>query len=117
FVQRPRRPLFCLGILWFFGGHLMTGTVLPLELVYEHRNYFPAAGLLLVLASLLVLEPLPKATPRMAVAIACAAFAFHAFGTHLRAREWGNPLALAQSEAAKRPASISAQYEFGRSLV
>ena len=117
FAQRRRRPLFCLGILWFFGGHLMTGTVLPLELVYEHRNYFPAAGLLLALASLLVLEPLPKATPRVAVAIACTAFAFHAFSTHLRAREWGQPLTLARSEASKRPTSIAAQYEFGRSLV
>lgn len=115
--QRDRRPLFCLGILWFFAGHLMTATVLPLELVYEHRNYFPAAGLLLALASLLVLEPLPRLRPGVAATIACAALAFHGFSTHLRAREWGDPLTLAHAEASKRPASISAQYEFGRSLV
>lgn len=117
FWQHDRRPLFCLGILWFFAGQLMTATVLPLELVYEHRNYFPAAGLLLALASLLVLEPLPWLRPGMATTIACAALAFHGFSTHLRAREWGDPLTLAHAEASKRPASISAQYEFGRSLV
>jgi hypothetical protein len=29
--QRKTRPLFCLGILWFFAGHMMTATIIPLE--------------------------------------------------------------------------------------
>lgn len=115
--QRGRRPLFCLGILWFFAGHLMTATVLPLELVYEHRNYFPAVGLLLALASLLALEPLPKLQPRMAVAVMGAMLLFYAFTTHMRAREWSSPLTQAIAEASKHPASISAHYELGRRLI
>lgn len=115
--QRGRRPLFCLGILWFFAGHLMTATVLPLELVYEHRNYFPAVGLLLALASLLMLEPFPKFQPRMAVAITGAMLLFYAFTTNMRAREWSSPLTQAIAEASKRPASISAHYELGRRLI
>jgi tetratricopeptide (TPR) repeat protein len=115
--QRSRRPLFCLGILWFFAGHLMTATVLPLELVYEHRNYFPAVGLLLALASLLLLEPLPKLQPRMAVAVTGAMLLFYAFTTNMRAREWSSPLTQAIAEVSKRPASISAHYELGRRLI
>ncbi len=33
------------GVLWFVCGHLIESTVLPLELVFEHRNYLPYAGL------------------------------------------------------------------------
>jgi protein O-mannosyl-transferase len=35
------------GLLWFLVAHSVESTVLPLELYYEHRNYFPAIGLLL----------------------------------------------------------------------
>ncbi len=29
-TQRRRRPLFCLGVLWFFAGHALTATIIPL---------------------------------------------------------------------------------------
>lgn len=50
---RKKRPLVALGIAFFFGCHLLTGTILPLELIYEHRNYFASFGLLLALVPLL----------------------------------------------------------------
>ncbi|MEO7067465.1 MAG: hypothetical protein ABI114_11190 [Rhodanobacter sp.] len=56
FWLRPRRPLAALGIALFFGCQLLTGTILPLELIYEHRNYFASFGLLLALVPLLA-EP------------------------------------------------------------
>jgi len=37
-----------LGILWFLVGHSVESTVLSLELYFEHRNYYPAIGLLLL---------------------------------------------------------------------
>src|SRR5690606_27131700 len=43
--QRLRRPLLALGIGLYFAGHVLTATILPLELVYEHRNYFSSFGL------------------------------------------------------------------------
>ena len=38
-----------LGIAWFLVGHAVESSVLPLELYFEHRNYFPALGLWLLL--------------------------------------------------------------------
>ncbi|PID64501.1 MAG: hypothetical protein CR963_00510 [Gammaproteobacteria bacterium] len=32
-------------ILWFVSGHLIESSVIPLELVFEHRNYMPYVGL------------------------------------------------------------------------
>ncbi|MEM6580349.1 MAG: hypothetical protein AAF699_03710 [Pseudomonadota bacterium] len=46
-----RYAVFCL--LWFLVGHSVESTVLPLELYFEHRNYFPAIGLYLVIGLLL----------------------------------------------------------------
>lgn len=115
FWQRKERPLFCLGILWFFAGHSLTATVIPLELVFEHRNYFPSMGLLLSAASLVALEPgLRLRAARVLIAVSF--IAFFAFTTFLRAEEWSNPLRLAYSEALKRPDSALAQYELARTL-
>lgn len=49
---RQRLPLFAFGIFFYFTGHLMESTLLPLELYFEHRNYLPQFGLWLALAAL-----------------------------------------------------------------
>jgi len=41
---RERQPIFSFGILWFFTGHLLESTFVPLELYYEHRNYLAMLG-------------------------------------------------------------------------
>ncbi|SFN20632.1 hypothetical protein SAMN05216289_107134, partial [Dokdonella immobilis] len=116
FWQRTRRPLFALGIFWFFGGHVLTATVIPLMLAFEHRNYFPSVGLLLAVASLLVLEG-PRLRARIVALGVTSLFAFYAFTTALRALEWSTPLTLAATDAAKRPDSSAAQYEYALVLL
>jgi len=37
-----KRPLISFCILFFFLNHVIEGSVIPLELVYEHRNYIPS---------------------------------------------------------------------------
>lgn len=37
-------PLFAFAVFWFLGAHLIESTAIPLELYFEHRNYFPAIG-------------------------------------------------------------------------
>jgi hypothetical protein len=113
-LLRRRRPLAALGITWFFAAHLMTATVIPLELVFEHRNYFASAGLLLALASLLLAIPGHLALLRRALPILLlAAFAFV---TWTRAVEWNNPIGFAYAEAAHHPASARANTELGQTL-
>lgn len=114
--QRTKRPLFTLGIFWFFGGHLLTGTVIQLLLVFEHRNYFPSIGLLLALISLSTTIGFGRHVRVFAVAAAFV-FAFYAFTTSLRALEWSSPISLAASDATKRPDSSAAQYEYARLLL
>lgn len=49
-----RRPLISFCLLFFFLNHLVEGTVLPLELIYEHRNYLPAMLLFVPVAQFIV---------------------------------------------------------------
>jgi len=113
---RFKLPLFTLGVLWFFAGHLLTGTVIPLMLAFEHRNYFPSLGLLLAGASLITLESGLQRS-RMRLTLAACAFLFYSFTTWMRAEEWSDPLRLALAESNKRPDSSAAQYELGRVLL
>lgn len=39
--QIRKRPILSFGILFFFLNHLIESTVIPLELIFEHRNYLP----------------------------------------------------------------------------
>lgn len=51
-AMRYRIPLLAAGLWLFLGGHLVESTILPLEMYFEHRNYFCALGILLALIGL-----------------------------------------------------------------
>jgi hypothetical protein len=144
FWLRIRRPLIALGIALFFGCQLLTGTIIPLELIYEHRNYFASFGLLLAVVPLL-LDPdaaslsavaahaahnrLPQeltngsATPNRAeffrptYVLLTGLILFWAAMTAMTAYSWGDPLRLAEELAARSPRSPRAQYEVGRTYI
>ncbi len=54
---------FALGIAWFLVGHSIESTVFPLELYFEHRNYFPGIGLFLLVG--VVFSALVKKWPQL----------------------------------------------------
>jgi hypothetical protein len=39
-----KRPILSFFILWYFGNLVIESSILPLELVYEHRLYLPSVG-------------------------------------------------------------------------
>lgn len=137
-----RRPLITLGIALYLSCHLLTGTILRLELIYEHRNYFASFGLLLAIIPLLAAPPKPK-TGRARVATIeseiidgpfqavsqSLPFALWRYTlliglllcwtgiTALTAYAWGNPVRLAEDLAYRAPQSPRAQYELGRTYI
>jgi hypothetical protein len=44
---------FGFGIAWFFIGHALESTIIPLELYFDHRNYLPSYGLIFSLVLLI----------------------------------------------------------------
>ncbi len=51
FYTVRRQTLVCFAILFYFLGHSIESTILPLELVFEHRNYLPSLFMFLPVAS------------------------------------------------------------------
>jgi len=116
--MRRKNPLVALGVALFFGCQLLTATILPLELVYEHRNYFASWGLLLaLLAWLLPPKSQPAAVRSLAIAVLAILMLWWAGLTAVTAYAWGEPLRLSQELAARAPRSPRAQYELGRTYI
>lgn len=113
---RRRQPLATLGIGLFLGCQLLTGTIIPLELIYEHRNYFASFGLMMAIVPLLA-APRGKAfaMPRH-VLLGMLLLCWTAL-TALTAYAWGNPLRLAEDLASRASQSPRAQYELGRTYI
>jgi hypothetical protein len=119
---RRHRPLISLGILLFLGCQLMTATILPLELVYEHRNYFASMGLLLAVVPVLV--PLRRTSTQSPGTFSLARWtcllgllALWAGETAMTAAAWSSPLRLSMALAERAPDSPRAQYELGRTYI
>lgn len=105
---RRRMPVLSFGLLWFFAGHVLESTFLPLELYYEHRNYLPALGILFAGAFyagrlLARLGTSPLGQPAI-VALAVLGLAYPAV-TWTQTDLWGHPLRQAVVWAAERPNS------------
>jgi hypothetical protein len=113
---RPRRPLPALGIALFLGCQLLTGTILPLELIYEHRNYFASIGLLLAVVPLLAV-PRSFYLARLRYVALAGLLLYWTTLTAMTAYSWGDPLRLARELASRAPQSPRAQYELGRTYI
>lgn len=113
-LQRRRRPLVTLGIVWFIAGQLMESTIFPLQIAFEHRNYLADLGPLL--AALSLIFPLQQTAPLLKLRYGFCALLVIAFAgvTLQRAWNWNNPLTLAETEAYYHPDSPYATYELGQ---
>ncbi|HEX7966378.1 MAG TPA: hypothetical protein VF651_11765 [Gammaproteobacteria bacterium] len=111
FGLRRRAPLLSFGLLWFFAGHLIESTVLPLELAFEHRNYLPLFGLMLGTLGSLYLFARSRGEARLVAALFVIGVSAMAAATAVRASEWGNELDFALSESKHHPGSPRALSE------
>jgi hypothetical protein len=121
FALRRTLPLFALGIAWFFACHVLTATIIPLELIYEHRNYFASLGLMLALVSLVHAAAAPGAAvkpTRLSANVLLAILGVYSLAmTAYTATHWEHPLTLSRELAIRAPQSPRAQYELGRAYV
>jgi len=111
FRYRSRLPLFSLGIFLFFTGHLLESTIYPLDIAYEHRNYFASFGLLLAIGQLIAL--LGKHIDRRAVLMMASAYIILlASVTFLIAKNWETDISLYRAELRNHPNSAILNFEY-----
>ncbi len=117
---RARNPAWVAtgsAVLFFFAGQLIESGWIQLELVFEHRNYLPAALMFWPLAWLVVPRERSATPPaawcrpslRWLRVLALAWLALFALQTARRASEWGRPFEQALVWAREHPDSPRAQ--------
>jgi hypothetical protein len=116
-VLARRMPLASLGILWFFSAHLLTATLVPLEIAFEHRNYFASIGIFLALFAAILQAAQSVGNVRLWQFAVIAFAAWYGGTTFNRAREWGDATQLAIGEAQRNPGSVRANYQAGKILI
>jgi tetratricopeptide (TPR) repeat protein len=124
FLQAVKRPIVALAIFFFFMNHMIESTIIPLELIFEHRNYLPSFFLFFPVATGLIwiIDYVKKKNSfiqmLLAVSIAGVIFSFCA-GTIVRNRAWATEKTLWEDCILKapgmaRPYHNLAYYHYGK---
>ena len=104
---RNRLPLLPLALLWFFYGHFMESGVVALELAFEHRNYLPALGpLLLVCQGICALQ---RRFRRRETLVFVGVLAVLGSSLFWRTSFWRSERQLAEHHYTSHPTSVRAR--------
>lgn len=100
-MHARKYPLVAFAVFFFFLNHLIEGTVFPLELVYEHRNYVPSMFLFLPVAIGIMYAY--RRLGKIAIVAASAMLVFCIYNTHTQNEVWKTDLALWNDIVKKSP--------------
>ena len=97
----------------FFSGHILESTIIPLELIFEHRNYLPSFGI--IIALVFTIERLLKNIKlnKIIIVLGIAWFSLATYTTYIRAEQWKDPLTLAMAHVEYHPNSVRAHSSLG----
>lgn len=118
--QRKKHPLLSFGILFFLVNHVVEGSFLPIELVFEHRNYLPSVFLCVAAAAgiLAVIDHFAESRFVQRMAIACVVLIVIAAGhtTYMRNTLFTSRVALWQQNVKTAPNLHRPRHNLGRAL-
>jgi tetratricopeptide (TPR) repeat protein len=115
-LWKKKYPLISLGILWFFGGHVLESTVYPLEIAHEHRNYLPSLGILMIVVGTVHMLYRRTRQHNWWWILPGLALIFGGI-TFLRAQQWSSSESLYFFEASHHARSAGAQLGYAMILM
>ena len=104
---RRRAPLFACGVLWFYNSLLLESTIFPLELMFEHRNYFASFGVLLAITGVIAAASTIR-DPRILPVSGVAVLLLFASVTASIVGDWRDEASLFASSYRLHPQSANA---------
>ncbi len=110
FYLRKKAPIIAFAIAWFFAGHLIESTVLPLELYFEHRNYLPMLGIFIT--GIYYAFYYFKAYKKPIIIALVFLLSLNNFSLSQNTKLWGKPFELIISWYEKHPESIRAKNDY-----
>lgn len=104
-------PLVALGIFWFFAGHALESSILPLEPVFEHRNYLASIGILFAIGSFIMALKESEHFQRLGVVLPCVWVIILSTFTFIRVEGWSSTEQFLAISNQNHPKSARAQIE------
>jgi hypothetical protein len=113
-LTRRKLPWLGFGIGFFLLGHSIESTIVPLELVFEHRNYLPSLGLILiaVMAGRWLTIKL-KLRKRVYITAGLSVSLFLLSMTLMRSLEWSSYYGQVLASVERHPNSARTQWAMG----
>lgn len=118
----PHARVVAFGIAWFLVAlSVESGAVVIVDVIYEHRLYYPSAGAFLAAAAATVwaaraVEPRWPRAPRALALCGAAAVAVLGVAAFQRNRVWADDVSLWEDVVRKAPGMPAAQYALGLAL-
>ena len=120
---RKRFPVITFGIVWFFMNLVIESTIVPLELVFEHRLYLPSIGFYLSVAALFAVlmrkavSRLPHAEfAKAACSLLLVCASFFALLTFARNTAWKDGASIRLDTVEKAPENARANADYANIL-
>lgn len=113
-LLRRKEPLLGFGIALFLASHIIESTIIPLELVFEHRNYMGAGGLFIAAYGLLQKISFNHRSPGRkyaAVFVTVAAFIILTLLLTIRAWTWSDNRKVVMIALEEHPVSLRAHVD------
>lgn len=121
FCLKRRAPIVAFGLAWFFVSHLIESTIIPLEVVFEHRNYLAMLGVILIPIYYSVIFFKNSAfspTSKTISFVLCGFICFLILSmTYIRANAWSSPESFLKEESIFHPLSPRAHIEIANWLL
>jgi Tfp pilus assembly protein PilF len=115
FLLFRRNRLLSFALFWFLGNLLIESSIIPLEIIFEHRMYLPATFVIIALISV-GYELFYNNEKKLSVVLACIMVLF-AFLTWQRNADWQSEVRIWSDIVAKSPNLARAHVNFGKGLV
>jgi tetratricopeptide (TPR) repeat protein len=105
--------LLSFSIIWFLGNLVIESSVVPLEIIFEHRTYLPSMLVIVVLVAF-IYQIFKQKWVRWALLSSLIAVCL--LWTYQRANVWGDELILWQDVVSKSPDKPRPNFNFGNAL-
>jgi len=114
-LWHKRYPLLAFAFLFYLVAHSMESTVLPLEMVFEHRNYLPSVGFA-VLAAVGIIRCVARFKRLRLRTVVSGVLGILVVLLAVRTNVWRDEMTLARFEVVNHPQSPRANFFYANVL-
>ncbi len=120
-IISKKKPLIAYCILFFFVNHLIEGSIIPLELIFEHRNYLPSifffVPVAIVSVSVLDFFAYKKSIQCIMVFTIISLLAAYGHTTHIQNSMYSHSVTLWNDNISKYPNLHRPHHNLGRAFL